>query len=237
MPSGTRRATSGASRTGGFAVPSTNPVMSRPSRYANPTCSKASSATSSTARATARAWSHTLSGALPLIQSQASCGVAGARRPSIPSSPGKSASDVGRLRRRDLAPGGGAEPGHDVHAARRNLGSSQPPERGDGLGRLDPRPKVELEKVMRVGSLREDPELRERERHGLERSPARIGTGGGDRMEPEGGFEPPTYHLRGGCSAPELLRRRPESTGRAVRRAGTPRAGASTLVASGLHRA
>ena len=94
MPSGTS-ATSGASRTGGFAVPSTNPVMSRPSRYANPTCSAASSATSSTARATARAWSHTLSGALPLIQSQASCGVAGARSPSIPSSPGKSASDAG----------------------------------------------------------------------------------------------------------------------------------------------
>src|SRR5262245_21313715 len=39
-------------------------------------------------------------------------------------------------------------------------------------------------------------------------------------MEPEGGFEPPTYHLRGGCSAPELLRRRDgESTnaGRAGR--------------------
>src|SRR4029077_4975919 len=35
------------------------------------------------------------------------------------------------------------------------------------------------------------------------------------RSEPEGGFEPPTYHLRGGCSTPELLRRRSaDSSGR-----------------------
>src|SRR4029079_12453223 len=30
--------------------------------------------------------------------------------------------------------------------------------------------------------------------------------------EREGGCEPPTYHLRGGCSTPELLRRRAQDT-------------------------
>src|SRR2546423_283373 len=38
--------------------------------------------------------------------------------------------------------------------------------------------------------------------------------------EPEVGFEPTTYHLRGGCSTPELLRRSAESTDRG---AGTTR--------------
>ena len=44
--------------------------------------------------------------------------------------------------------------------------------------------------------------------------------------EPEVGFEPTTYHLRGGCSAPELLRRQWRSLSRGSRRggAGTPAA-------------
>src|SRR3954470_225519 len=41
---------------------------------------------------------------------------------------------------------------------------------------------------------------------GNRRRPDRI------REEPEGGFEPPTYHLRGGCSTPELLRRSGQDT-------------------------
>src|SRR5262245_50178242 len=40
---------------------------------------------------------------------------------------------------------------------------------------------------------------------------------GTDPEEPEGGFEPPTYHLRGGCSTPELLRRTRQDTGRPTR--------------------
>ena len=51
---------------------------------------------------------------------------------------------------------------------------------------------------------------------------SQAGLGGGNRAvqrrsgpeEPEGGFEPPTYHLRGGCSTPELLRRGRQDTGR-----------------------
>ena len=44
--------------------------------------------------------------------------------------------------------------------------------------------------------------------------------------EPEGGFEPPTYHLRGGCSTPELLRRGRQDTGRL--RPGSEGSGATT---------
>ena len=68
-------------------------------------------------------------------------------------------------RRRGLAPGARAEHGHQVDTPRRHVRGAQPAERGDRLIGSDPRLQVELEEMMGVRALREDPELRKDEIH------------------------------------------------------------------------
>ena len=68
-------------------------------------------------------------------------------------------------RRRGLAPGARPERDHQVDAPGRHVGGAQPAERGHRLIGSDPRLQVELEKVMGVRALREDPELRKDEIH------------------------------------------------------------------------
>ena len=79
-PSGTS-ATSGASWVIGLSVPSMKPMRSRESRCTKAGWSVASTATSARAWTAARACSNTTSRELPLIHSQKSCWVAGARWP------------------------------------------------------------------------------------------------------------------------------------------------------------
>ena len=95
------------------------------------------------------------------------CVMRGRRSPEVvhPLKPGEVSQRHGGLQRSDLAPSGRAEPGHDVHTARRDLWRAQPPERLHGIRWRHARSQVELQEVMRVRSLREDPELRKRERH------------------------------------------------------------------------
>ena len=105
------------------------------------------------------------SGLLPLIQSQASCWVAGARWPSGAHYLGERSQRRRRHRRRDFAPGVGPERDDEIHTARRHIGRPEPPERGQRLRRTHAGRQIELEEMVSVGSLREDPELRKREAH------------------------------------------------------------------------
>ena len=72
----------------------------------------------------------------------------------------------GRRVRGHLAPRVGPERDHEVHASRRDVGGPQAPERGDRLRGAHARAQIELQEVMGVRSLGEDPELRKDERHG-----------------------------------------------------------------------
>ena len=152
-------ATSGASSTGGFSVPSMKPVRSRLSRYTKQGCSSASVATGSSAAAMPRATSSSTSSPVPCTQTQMSCCVAGAAWPSPSTvwngrrSPGASS---GRRRRQSV----GAEADDDVGPARGHRRLAQAGERGadrlvGGVGA-----QVELEVVVRAGALGEDAGLR-----------------------------------------------------------------------------
>src|SRR3954453_3463269 len=81
----------------------------------------------------------------------------------------------------------------------------EPADRGRAPGRaLRVRPPAATTRARRVAFIGRD-----------SRKPDSMAATGAVRRglgEPEGGFEPPTYHLRGGCSTPELLRRSRQDT-------------------------
>ena len=70
------------------------------------------------------------------------------------------------MSRSHLLPVGGAERHDEVDPSCRDVRSAEPPERGNGVERRDAGPQVELQEVVRVGPLREDPELRQGPSHG-----------------------------------------------------------------------
>src|SRR3954454_10653544 len=139
--------------------------MSRPPREVQAACSAASTAAELTACTAARALCHVTSGSAPLIHSQASCWAAGTRCPSAPA--------IGVNGARSAGAADGATSRHA--SAPKAITRFTPPADTSGVrGRrkaptasaaVNPRSEVELEEMVRVGALREDPELRQREGH------------------------------------------------------------------------
>jgi hypothetical protein len=65
----------------------------------------------------------------------------------------------GRRRRRHGSPQLSSEANHEVYPTGRDIGCPQTPERCHRLSGIDARPQIELQEVMGMRALSEDPEL------------------------------------------------------------------------------